>query len=312
VHRHRRTQIVAASVAALGACGLAVWTKGGFPERFPSLPGIDVRKIGDAKLDADFKPTNGMEVVNHEWLLVAQLGHGERKVALSGDSRLFHYGPRVQQLADEGQLAASTHFAVGPRCPPVPKVIQEDKFARCSDLPGKLIDLVRREKVQSVVLGAAWSGYGDEGMLTEREGKRLHLNTKEGSDAFYANLEDYVRLLQDEGAKVYLVLGAPVHHRFDPGQMVVRSLTGFRIAPDVEEGVPIAELRAVLAASDTKLRTVSEHTGATVVDPFPDICGGGENCSPFFGMGEPKYSDFTHLRPIFVRDRIKFLDFLLK
>ena len=85
-HRHRRTQIVAACVAALGACGLAVWTKNGFPERFPPLPGIDIRKIGEAKLDADFKPTKGMEVLDHGWTLVAHLGHGERKVALSGDS----------------------------------------------------------------------------------------------------------------------------------------------------------------------------------------------------------------------------------
>ena len=207
-HRHRRTQIVAACMAVLGACGLAVWIKNGFPERFPALPGIDIRKIGEAKLDADFKPTKGMEVLDLGWNLVAHMGYGERKVALSGDSMLFHYGPRVQQLADEGQLVANTYFVTGPRCPPVPGVIQRDKFARCFNLPGILVDLVRREKVQSVVLGAAWSGYSDEGMLIEREGRRVPLNTKEGMDDFYANLEDYVRLLQGEGAKVYLVLGA--------------------------------------------------------------------------------------------------------
>ena len=151
-HRHRSTQIVAACMVVVGACGLALWTKSGFPERFPALPGIDVRKIGDAKRDADFKPTEGMKVLDHDWTLVAQLGHGERKVAFSGDSLLFHYGPRVQQLADEGQLAASTYFVTGPRCPPVPSVIQRDKFVRCAKLPGILVDLVRREKVQKVVL----------------------------------------------------------------------------------------------------------------------------------------------------------------
>ncbi len=60
-HRHR-TQIVAASMAVLGACGLVVWTNGGFSERFPALPGVDVRKIGEAKLDADFKPTKAWGV----------------------------------------------------------------------------------------------------------------------------------------------------------------------------------------------------------------------------------------------------------
>ena len=311
-HRHRRTQIVAACVAVLGACGLALWTKNGFPDRFPPLPGIDIRKIGEAKLDADFKPTKGMEMSNHGWTLVAHLGHGERKVALSGDSQLFHYGPRVQQLADEGQLAANTYFVTGPRCPPVPGVIQRDKFAGCANLPDILADLVQREKVQSVVLGAAWGGYSDEGMLIEREGRRLPLNTREGMDAFYANLEDYVRLLQSKGAKVYLVLGVPFHERFNPGNMITRSLTDFRIAPDVEKAIPIAELQVVHAAVNAKLRAVGEHTGVTLLDPLPDICGSGDGCLPFFGAGEPKFSDKVHLRPVFVREHLRFLDALLK
>jgi hypothetical protein len=89
-------------------------------------------------------------------------------------------------------------------------------------------------------------------------------------DAFYANLEDYVRLLQGQGAKVYLLLGAPLHHRFDPGEMVMRSLTGFRIATDIETPVPVAELQAARANVNDKLRAVSEHTGAVLLDPLPD------------------------------------------
>jgi peptidoglycan/LPS O-acetylase OafA/YrhL len=311
-HRHRRTQIVAACVAALGACGLVVWSKSGFPERFPPLPGIDVRKIGEAKLDADFKPTKGMEVLDDHWPFVTHLGHGERKVALSGDSVLFHYGPRVQQLADEGQLATNTYFVTGPKCAPVPGLIQRDKFALCANLPGVLVDLVRREKVQSVVLGAFWSGYSDESILIEREGRRFPLSTTDGVDDFYANLEDYVRLLQGQGAKVYLVLGVPVHRHFNPGEMVTRSVRGFQIAPDVEKAVPISELRAVHEAADAKLRSIGEQTGATLLDPLPDICGSGDDCLPFFGVGEPKFSDGTHLRPAFVREHLRFLDPLLK
>ena len=312
-HSRRRTQVVAASVAALGVCGLVVWTKSGFPERFPSLPRVDVRKLSEARHDVAFKPTKGMVVVSDGVTLVAHLGRGERKVALSGDSVLFHYGPRVQQLADDGQLAANTYFVIGPHCPPVSEVIQQDKFARCSELPGKLLDLVRQEKVQSVVLGAAWSGYRSaEGILIEREGRRLPLNTIEGWETFYANLEDYVRLLQGQGAKVYLVLGVPVdQHRLNPSEMIARSLAGFRVAPEVEQGVPAAKLRAMLAADNAKLRAVGEHTGTTLLDPFPDICGNSESCSPFFGAGEPKFSDGAHLRPIFVQQNVRFLDPLL-
>jgi peptidoglycan/LPS O-acetylase OafA/YrhL len=311
-HRHRRTQMLAVCVAALGACGLAVWTENGFPERFPAASGIDIRKIVDAKLEDPFKPTKGMEILHDGWTLVAHLGHGERKIALSGDSLLLHYGPRVQQLADEGQLGANTNFVTGPRCAPVPGLIQRDKFARCADLPGILVSLVQRENVQSVVLAANWAGYSDEDMLIERDGRRLPLNTKEGKDAFYANLEDYVRVLQGLGANVYLVLGVPAHRRFHPGKMISRSLTDFQIAQDVEKAIPIVELQALNAAVDAKLRTVAENTGASLLDPVPDICGSGEGCLPLFGAGEPKFSDEAHLRPIFVREHLRFLDPLLK
>lgn len=308
-HRQRRTQIVAACVAVLGACGLATWTQNGFPERFL---GLDMRKISEAKLDPPFQPTKGMEVFDHDHTFVTHLGAGERKVAFGGDSLLFHYGPRVQQLADEGQLAANTYFVSAGSCAPVPGVIQRDNFAHCANLPGLLAELVRRENVQSVVLGASWSGYSGDNVLIEREDRRLPLNTTEGQDAFYANLEDYIRMFQGQGAKVYLVLGPPVHKRFNPAEMVVRGLTGFRIAPDAGDAVPIDMLRANHAAFDAKLRIVAEHTGATLLDPLPDVCGRGDGCSPFFGAREPIFSDGMHLRPVFVREHVHFLDFLLK
>ena len=86
----------------------------------------------------------------------------------------------------------------------------------------------------------------------------------------------------------------------------------FRIAPDVAKAIPIAELQAINATVDAKLLTVGEHTGATLLDPLPDICGSGEGCLPFFGAGEPKFSDNVHLRPVFAREHLRFLDRLLK
>ncbi|MDA9538521.1 hypothetical protein ACM41_20610 [Bradyrhizobium sp. CCBAU 21362] len=312
-HRWRRTQIVAACIVMLGLSGLTVWMNNGFPERFPQLPGLDIRKISEARLDSSFQPTQGMDVLSYNQTIVAHLGKGDRKVAFGGDSLLFQYGPRVQQLIDTGQLAANTYFVTGGSCAPVPGVIQQDDFAHCANLPGILIDQVRREKIQSVVLGASWAGYGGANMRIERGGERLSLDGEDGKDAFYANLEDYVQQLQSLNAEVYLVLGAPVHHtRFNPTEMIKRNITSFKIASDVGEGVPIAELRAAYGFADYKLRRVSAVTGAILLDPLPDVCGAGSDCSAFFEDAKPKYSDGVHLRPAFVREHLHFLDFLLK
>ena len=316
--RHRRTQIAAACVATLGAAGLLVWTKHGFPERFPALSGLDMRKISEASLDPAFQPTKGMAILKvdgtpSDEILVTHLGQGDRKVAFSGDSLLFQFGPRVQQLADEGQLVVNTYFVAGGSCAPVPGIIQRDGFAHCAKMPAILTELVRRENIQTVVLGASWAGYGSESMLIERDGRRFSLAMRDGKDAFYANLKDYVRLLQDQGAEVYLVLGVPINGtRFNPSRMVTRRVLGFRIASNVDEDVPVRELRATYASTDDRLRGVAEDTGAMLLDAFPDVCGNGDGCSPFFDAADPKYSDGMHLRPAFVRAHLHFLDFLLK
>ena len=308
-HRRRRTMLAAISVATLGLAGLTTWMANGFSGRFP---GLDIRKISEAKADADFKATKGMHVSDNDGTLIAQIGRGERRVALGGDSLLFHYGPRVQQIADDGQLAATTYFVTGGSCAPVPGIIQRDYFAHCANLPGLLADLVKREKVQTVVLGASWTGYSGDGLLIERTGRQLSLGTEEGRNAFYANLEDYVRMLQAEGAQVYLVLGLPIHGRFNPNAMVSRSMAGVRVAADAGDPVPVEALRAANAGVDARLRLIAERTGAKLLDPMSDICGDGKGCSPFIGAGDLKFSDGMHLRPAFVREYLRFLDFLLK
>ena len=311
-HRGHRTRIVVACMMVLGACGLATWTMGGFPGRLSALPSLVVRPIMEAMRDVALLPTKGMDVLYYDGTLVAHLGVGDRKVALSGDSTLFQYGPRVQRLADEGRLGANTYFVTRAGCAPLPGLIEPDS-PRCADMPGILLDLIRREKIETVVLGAWWMRYSTSATQIERDGRRMSLAEQDGKEAFFANLEDYVRLLQAQAAKVYLVLGVPVHvTRFDPKAMFVRGPTGPEISTEIGRDVAVAELRADNAATDEKLRIVANRTGAQLLDVLPDVCGQGDRCSPFFATIEPKYIDGLHLRPVFVREHVRFLDFLLK
>jgi hypothetical protein len=102
------------------------------------------------------------------------------------------------------------------------------------------------------------------------------------------------------------------------GELIVRDgsetrgVTGVRVASDFGETTTIDAMRAVHASSDTQLEIVGAHTGAKLLDVFPDVCGRNNKvCSPLFDEGEPKFSDGAHLHPIFVQDHLHFLDFLL-
>jgi len=311
--RHRRgwTVGLAVLVALLGAGGAGVWARGGFPERFPPMPGIDVQKISAASTDVIFKPTAGMTVEDHDKTLIARLGSGPRKVVLSGDSLLFHYGPRVQELSDEGRLDAQVIFVTGASCAPLPGLVQKDNFAHCAQMPDLLRQVVAKEKPQNLVLGASWLGYGSPGVEVERNGQRFSMTTDEGKDAFWANLADFIRSFQAEGVTVYLVRGVAGHGRFNPHEMVSRTLTSFQVAPDAAREQQVSEMRKTHAQVDARLAQVAAETHVQLLDTFPDICGTGETCSGFFDQGEPKFTDGMHLRPVFVKDHIRFLDFLL-
>ncbi|MGY4178456.1 peptidoglycan/LPS O-acetylase OafA/YrhL [Bradyrhizobium sp. USDA 4518] len=307
--KNKLTWLAAGMLSGVGVAALVIWLFNGFPQRSPD---IDLQEIAAAKADGSFKPTPGMVVTDRDWILTARLGEGSKSVIFAGDSLLFQYGPRVQELSDQGKLTAKTIFVTGPRCPPVPGVIQLDQFARCAKLPDVVAKLVLLEAIKVVVLGAAWSGYSEDWMSAERDGVTAKLNTALGQDLFYQNLEQYVKSLQAAGAKVYLILGQPINMRFDPDKMVKRSITGVSFPPDVEKPVSVSELRSTQNYSDSRLREVVDLTGgAELLNPFPDICGSSEQCSPFFENRRPKYTDFTHLRPTFVRDHIHFLDQIL-
>lgn len=179
------------------------------------------------------------------------------------------------------------------------------QFEGCRELVDFLVDLVRRETIRTVVLGASWNGYGSK--IIERDGRSFQINQREGADAFYANLEDYVSRLQELGAKVYLVLPVPNHRRFDPATMVTRSMFGFDVAPDVNIPVETNALQALNEEATTKLRRIEERTGAVLLNPLDDLCE-ADYCSAFFEDGKPKFSSGLHLRPAFVRQHLHFLD----
>ncbi len=303
--RGRKTAWLAVLMAAVGTAGLGVWasiaaSRGG--------NGLDVAKIDAAIREGIFRPTPDMQVHREDGITVARIGDGAQSVLFTGDSLMFHYGPRVQALYEQHRLARTVYFVVGPSCSPVPGIRKPDLLAQCSKMPDIAERLIAAHHVATVVFGAYWPGNHGPEITVTRGGQRLPLTSAAAGALMAANFEDELRRLTTTGHKVFVVLSSPWGDKFDPEAMIARSLTGYRVDPDLLAGVPNASLDLT---ENTWLRQVARRAGAVTLDPVPDICGTGANCKLFYGDGEPVFADEKHLRPGFVRGHIRMFDDVL-
>jgi peptidoglycan/LPS O-acetylase OafA/YrhL len=301
--------VVLMLIVAGGGGGL--WQANGVEARFSNLPNIAIGKIDEAVNDTVFKPTKDMAFRQEGIVRIGEIGQGPDAVLFSGDSLLFQFGPRVQQLFTEGRLHKTVMFVVGPSCPPIPGIIRGGAYAACSEMPRVISEHIATRHVTSIVLGANWAIYPGAGNEVVRDGKQLQTGTPAGIDAVYANLEDEVAGWVATGHKVYLILPTPADERFAPQSMISRSLTGIWINPNVGAGVPVALLNSRNAAVVTRLSGIAERTGATLLDPIPAVCGTGPTCPIVSEDGSPRFVDLMHMRGIFVANHLTFLDAVL-
>jgi peptidoglycan/LPS O-acetylase OafA/YrhL len=310
-NRRSKTIALVAIMSLMGVAGTTTWLAKGFTSRFSDLPSINISKINAANRDGIFQPTKSMHVREIHKTDIAEITSGQSAVLFTGDSVLYQFGPRVQELFNHGLLKKTVDFVVSASCAPIPGIIRTGIFSHCSEMPKISDELIAEKHFDTIVLGGFWQGYLCECVYVERAGIRMKINTPEAVNNFYSNLEDEVRRFVATNHKVYLVLSVPMNQRFDPEQMISRSIAGFKIDPDVLRGIPVSDLVAATADANRRLIDIAKRTGARTLNPLPDICGTGPTCSSFFADGEPKFADEKHLRPIFVKDNITFLDDIL-
>jgi len=292
-----KTIFLSAVMLVTGGFGAATWAEHGFPGRFPPLPNVDITKINVAVRDGIFKPTPHMRVIKLDGITVAELGDTGSAIMFTGDSVLFQWGPRAEELLDEGRLRHRVYFVVGASCRPFPGVTYAPAFAFCANMGKAQAQVIQQDHIGTIVIGALWQGTFGNAPLSATK--------------LYAGIEDELAVWVRQGHGVYLILPTPVGTGFDPAMMVTHRLTGFDVDQAMLKGVPMAQLVAGMAPISSQLKMLAQQAGAKTLDPLTDICGKGPVCSPFFAAGEPKFSDPNHLRPIFVRSNIMFFDQIL-
>jgi len=310
-HKGATAAILLGLVIGMGGVGLTLWlNKGEWPGIASTSP-INMQKINQAFGEKVFNTTPGMKLTRHGEMIVTEMGNSSQSVLFAGDSLLLHYAPRIQKLYDENRLDKKVFFVAGASCPPFPGVIKTGWFAHCNEMHEIVRKTATENQIGTVVLGASWAGYQGAGLMISRDGKEIPGHLPEAVEAEYANIEDFVREFQTAGRRVYLILPSPTHGKFDPQTAVSRTMTGYTIDAESQEGVSTETLRINREKIATRLRDISARTGAGIIDPFDDICGTGPRCSIFFADGDPKFADMMHLRPSFVMDHITVFDALV-
>lgn len=297
-----------APLACVAAAGLGLWTAHGIPSRFPDAQDISIAKINAAMTDGVFQPTQDMRMRTDGIVRIAEIGSGPETVLFSGDSLLFQFGPRVQELLDQGRLHRTVLFVAGPSCPPYPGILRPQPYTDCRDMPRIAAGLIEQWHAGTIVLGANWPIYPGPGNAVEKDGQLIAGGTAAAADAAYADLERWVSGLVQSGHRVFLILPTPADERFAPQNSVTRSFLGTRINPDAGKGVPMRDLHMKFADTVQRLEKVAARSGAKLLDPMPALCGTGPTCPSFFDQGDPRFSDALHLRPAFIAGHATFLD----
>lgn len=234
------------------------------------------------------------------------LGNASQRVLFIGDSNMQQYYPRIEKLlSDRPNNTRGAVFAVRAGCALPLEMVELDRVA-CGELLRDALEYAQDPSVDTIVIAASWyrhfMAFG--GLEHFGEAGRPF---KPGYEAALQSLERTIAGLVGQGKRVYVVLHIPIGHSFDPHHMIRRSL----LPPGFSVVVPAparAEIAKAVEPIVSRIERLARRAGASIIDPMESLCD-RTTCPAVSSQGEPIYRDFAHLRPSYVREHVRFLDF---
>jgi peptidoglycan/LPS O-acetylase OafA/YrhL len=264
-------------------------------------PGPHLRKLG-----GDVNPIMGQ-------------GQNPEKVLFLGDSEVEQYYPRIDSLLTDDPAGTKTViYSSRGGCVPIPH-LRENQLPWCDGLTEQGIELAKDPNIDTIVVAADWAGYFlnrsadnfpyyfEDASTKELLGDTMQ---SDASKKAFLAFESMVSQFTKADKTVYIVLPSPTGAIFRPRRMITRSLTdlSFRIrVPNISTSELVSQLHPVVA----KLRQVAANTGALTIDPIASLCN-ASICPVVTPDGEPIYRDASHLNPVYVKQRVRYLDNVVK
>jgi peptidoglycan/LPS O-acetylase OafA/YrhL len=308
-NRRRAIQGLVAAMACFGVLGMMV--KGGLLHERMQATGV-ARYMG-ALNDLGF-PDPAMKPLRYHGSLFQQLvGRGRGTTVLIGDSVMEQYAPLVSEGLREARFdRRSVIFATQGGCPPIEGAVRLPRlrYPTCTTSVGDAWRLAASKDVDTVVIAASWYGYFADWQVDVQmpvDGSLRTFPAKAAQQAAYATLEQSIARLRNAGKRVFLVLQPPSGNLFDPRSMITGSRFGEMKPRTDMDAFRVDRFYRDNAEPRKRLLQIAQATGAIPIDPVDTICKDGI-CPTVNTAGEPIYTDPVHMRPFYVRSKVRYLD----
>ena len=302
----RNIQVVACLCVAILICSSAGYLS--FTQLIPSRSTSNIAGLLRST-SPELPPLHGRGWNTTESFL--RIGRGTRGVLFVGDSNLYQYYSRIDQLMLENPSNSHSAIIAGRGgCPLMAIGMTDGPVAGCQAFMRRAVEYAMRPDIDTVVIGASWYLY-----LTtwQEDGQADTYGNPEpllpSVDETLDELGKTIRRFVDNGKQVYIVLQTPIGTRFDPRRIIRRTILppGFEMT---ESFRPTPEMRSVAEPIDRKLRSLAKSVHATVIDPIEFLCD-STRCPAISNNGELMYLDHNHLSPLYTRLHVRYLDSVL-
>jgi len=307
--RHNRSRwVLPALIAAFLVCaasGLLIW-RGAIHSR-PVPP--EISTIPAAVHDNDMLARwRWVSPGSAKVLLYKAGGEGAQTVIL-GDSNAQQYAARIYELVkSNGVTGRGVQYVTAGGTPPIPGVANS-KVEGCRDMMPMFFKILSEDpRIDRVVIAAWWHGYFCEDSKYTFGGVSLGDQTAR-KDAL-RSLLDFIVALRKSNKEVILVTSAPTGRLLDPKHLHARGFTG--LYPKKSQSYTKRQFLDSTHGIILGLKDVGSQGGAQVVDPLDFLCDDNQICLAEDEERIPIRYDPFHLRPGYVREHVKFLDFTVK
>ena len=243
-------------------------------------------------------------VIKNGFFYVHKVGGNGPQTLFLGDSNMQQYAPRLLNLLKDNQAEERGAILMTENgMLPLGNTVSNQSRDSSLLISSFKKELKTNNKIDRVVISSRWCTYFGKTSSWKTDG--ISLATLTGKQKALDELDTLLGTLFKQGKKVFLVLSIPTGSELDPKGIYPRNFLGYK----EPKGRTLTKDAFLKKNGEllSEIASIGRQNGAEVIDPIDYLCTNGI-CITEDERGIPIRFDDGHLRPGYVRERVKYLD----